>query len=188
MYEVSKIKADLKNMLSEHRYNHSLNVADVSRKLAQIYHVDEEKAYLAGLTHDIAKEFTEEENQYYLNKYNLSEDLLKPKYKKILHAYIGALYVKDKYNLSEDICNAINVHTIASPDMDMLAKILFVADKIEPNKDYIGIEEERYLAYLNINKALILCLENNIKTLESKGKAPHQNTINTLNSLKKLDI
>lgn len=188
MYEVSKIKEDLKNMLSEKRYNHCLNVAEVCQKLAQIYQVDEEKAYVAGLTHDIAKEFTPTENEYYVDKYQLSKNLLKDEYKKILHAHIGALYVKDKYNLASDIVNAIDVHTIASPDMDMLAKILFVADKIEPNKDYLGIEEERKLAYINIDKALILCLENNIKTLELKGKNPHQDTIATLNLLKKLDI
>lgn len=188
MYEVSKIKEDLEKMLSEHRYQHSLNVAEVSQKLATIYNVSEEKAYIAGLTHDIAKEFTDEENRYYLKKYQLPESLLNPEYKKILHANIGALYVKDKYNLDDDICKAINVHTVASPDMDTLAKIIFVADKIEPNKSYIGIEEERKLATTNIDKALMLCLENNIKTLESKGKIPHQDTINTLNLLKKLDI
>ena len=66
MYEVEKIKEDLKKMLSEKRYNHSLNVASVAKELASIYNVNEEKAYLAGLTHDIAKEFNEEENKYYI--------------------------------------------------------------------------------------------------------------------------
>ena len=188
MYEVEKIKEDLKCMLSERRYNHSLNVAEVAKELASIYNVNEDKAYIAGLTHDIAKEFSEEENRYYINKYNLSESLLNSEYKKILHAHIGAKYVKDKYNLDDDICKAINVHTVASPNMDILAKILFVADKIEPNKDYIGIEEERRLAYINIDASLKLCLENNIKSLISKGKQPHKNTIETLNLLKKLDI
>lgn len=188
MYEVEKIKEDLRCMLSKRRYNHSLNVASVAKELASIYNVDEEKAYVAGLTHDIAKEFSDEENKYYLNSYHLDEYLLSDEYKKILHAYIGAKYVKDKYNLDDDICDAINVHTIASPDMDMLAKILFVADKIEPNKDYIGIEDERRLAYINIDESLKLCLENNIKSLAFKGKQPHKNTIDTLNLLKKLDI
>ena len=84
----------------------------------------------------------------------MDEYLLSDEYKKILHAHIGAKYVKEKYNLDDDIVKAIDVHTVAAPDMDILAKILFVADKIEPNKDYIGIEEERRLAYINIDKAL----------------------------------
>lgn len=188
MYEVEKIKEDLRGMLSERRYNHSLNVASVAKELASIYNVDEEKAYIAGITHDIAKEFSEKENKYYIKRYSLDESLLNPFYKKILHAHIGAKYVKDKYNLDDDISDAIDVHTIASPDMDTLAKILFVADKIEPNKDYVGIEEERRLAYINIDESLKLCLENNIKSLISKGKQPHNNTIATLNLLKKLDI
>ena len=185
MYEVEKIKNDLERMLSEYRYNHSLNVAKVAEELAGIYNVDKEKAYLTGLVHDIAKEFTDEENKYYIKKYKLSSKLLKKEFKKILHAYVGASYLKDVYNLDDDICKAVYVHTVASPDMDLLAKILFVADKIEPNKDYIGIDEERELAYQDINNALILCLENNIKKLESKGKRPHKNTIKTLKKLTK---
>lgn len=185
MTEVKKIKKDLEKMLSEYRYNHSLNVAEVSRKLAVHYKVDDERAYLAGLLHDIAKEFTVEENEYYVKKYKMPKKILRKEFKKILHAYVGAKYIKDVYGVDDDICRAVYVHTVAAPDMDMLAKILFVADKIDPNKEYIGIEEERELAYIDINKALILCLENNIKKLEASGKKPHKDTVKTLKKLKK---
>lgn len=188
MCEVEKIKRDLKGKLSEYRYNYSLNVASVSRDLAEIYNVDLNKAYVAGLLHDIAKEFSEEENRYYLKQYHLPRVLLNAKYKKILHSYIGSCYVKDVYNMDEDVVNAIKYHTTASPKMDMLAKIVFVADKIDPNKTYPGIEEERRLAYINIDAALKLCLENNINKLKSNGKKPHRNTLKTLKMLKKLDI
>lgn len=188
MYEVEKIKKDLEKTLSEYRYNHSLNVASVAADLAKLYQVDVEKAYVTGLIHDIAKEFTDEENKYYVKKYKLPKKFLKEKYKKILHSYVGAVYIKDVYNMPDDICEAVKFHTTASPNMDTLAKVLFVADKIEPNKDYIGIEEERRLAYINIDTSLKLCLENNIEKLKSKGKKPHKNTVKTLRLLKKLDI
>lgn len=188
MYEVEKTLKDLKEKLGEYRYNHCLNVASISKSLAEIYNVDPTKAYITGLLHDIAKEFTEEENKYYLKKYHLPRRLLKDKYKKILHSYIGACYVKDVYNMDDDVVNAVKYHTTASPKMDMLSKIVFVADKIDPNKKYPGIEEERRLAYENIDAALKLCLENNIKKLANSGKKPHKDTLKTLKMLKKLDI
>ena len=76
MYSIEKIKTDLKDRVSEYRYEHSLMVADEAKKLAKKYNLDEDKAYVAGLVHDIAKEFTHEENTLLVNKYNLSKDLL----------------------------------------------------------------------------------------------------------------
>ena len=61
MYDVEQIKKDMKNNLSEFRYKHSIRVADTARKLAQHYKIDEEKVYIAGIVHDIAKEFSREE-------------------------------------------------------------------------------------------------------------------------------
>lgn len=183
MYDVESLKKDLKEILSEKRYEHCLRVADVAKELAKIYNVDIEKAYIAGLIHDIAKEFTDEENTYYINKNNLSKNLLKREYKDVLHALIGSLHLKEKYNIEDDICNAVKVHTTASVNMNMLDKVLFVADKIEPKKEYPGIEEERKLAYINIDKCLILCLENNIKHLRSKGKKFDESIIEILKEL-----
>ena len=69
---LERIKNDLKNTLSEYRYNHSLRVAEESQKLAKHYNIDEQKAYLAGLVHDIAKEYSDEKNRQIIDKYNLS--------------------------------------------------------------------------------------------------------------------
>lgn len=182
MYNIDRIKEDLKQKLSEYRYNHSLNVANVCMELAKIYGIDKEKAYLTGLVHDIAKEFTKEENEYYQKKYKLLN--FDEEYKRIIHSYVGAAYLKEKYNIDNEIYNAVKKHTIASLDMTMLDKILFVADKIEPGKDYPGIDKERELAKENIDKALILCLENNYKKLTSKGKKMHPTSLKVLNYLK----
>ena len=186
MYDVVKLKEDLKEILSEERYSHSLRVAEISKELARIYQVDIEKAYLAGLVHDIAKEFSSEQNIYYLNKYKLPKKLLQEEYRNILHGIIGASYLKEKYNLDDEICNAVKIHTISSPNMTMLDKVLFVADKIEPNKKFNGIEQERELAYQNIDDCIILCLENTIVHLIKKGKKFDKTIIETLESLKKV--
>ena len=185
MSSIEQIKKDLKNKLSEYRYIHSLNVARLAKSLAKRYGVDEEKAYLAGLVHDIAKEFTDKENAYYIKKYRLKSNLLKEKYKYLLHGIIGSLYLKDKYGLDDEICNAVMVHTIGDENMTMLDKILFVADKTEPNKNFNGTEEERKLSYINIDKTLVLCLENYVNSRKEKGKKVNKKTLNVIKHYKK---
>ena len=78
---------------------------------------------------------------------------------------------------------AIRYHTTGYPNMDILAKIVYLADKIEKGKDYPGIEEERFLAYQNIDKAIILCIKNQIKHLKEKNKVINKMGYETLKSL-----
>lgn len=185
MCEVEKIKNDLKQMLSEYRYLHSLRVAEEARKLADIYSCDCDKAYLVGLTHDIAKEFSADENFDIIMKYHLSMKLLEEQYHKILHAYIGAVVLREKYGFDEEACHAVACHAIGDIPMNILDKIIFVADKIEPGKEYDGIEEERRLAYLDINEALILCIENNHKKLMRKNKNIYPKSLEVLGYMKR---
>ena len=184
MSEVDIIKSDLECMLSERRYLHCLRVAEEAKKLASIYSCDEYRAYLAGLVHDIAKEFSYEDNKEAVLKYHLSFDLLEPDYKKILHSDIGSCLVRDKYGLDEEICHAIYSHTIGDIPMSLLDKIVFVADKIEPGKSYDGIELERQLAYKDIHAAVILCMENNHKKLRREKKKIYSKSLDVLKYLK----
>ena len=182
---INKIDTYLKENLSKKRYEHSLLVAKEAKSLAKIYHVDEEKAYLAGLIHDIAKELSEDENNYWIKKGNLADDLKKENYKKIRHADIGALIAKEKYNLDNDICNAIKYHTIGNKNMDTLAKIIYIADKIgrkEIPKELIPIKD---LVKKDLNAALIYFIEKQNKNLISKNITPHKNTEELLQTLKK---
>lgn len=182
---INKIDTYLKENLSKKRYEHSLLVAKEAKSLAKIYHVDEEKAYLAGLIHDIAKELNEEENNYWIKKGNLADDLKNENYKKIRHADIGAIIAKEKYNLDNDICNAIKYHTIGNKNMDTLAKIIYIADKIgrkEIPKELMPIKD---LVKKDLNDALIYFIEKQNKNLISKNITPHKNTEELLQTLKK---
>lgn len=170
MLNLDEIKLDLKKKLSNYRYEHSIRVADEASKLAKFYGINENDAYLAGLLHDAAKEFSVEENKRWIKKYNLSKELLNDKNLKISHAAIGALVAKEIYGVNDEISQAIKYHTIGNINMTLLDKIVFVADKIESGKKYPGIEEERILAYQNIDDALILCLSNNKKKLKKENK------------------
>ena len=75
MYNIEQIKNDLKNNLSQFRYEHSILVAEEAKKLANHYNIDEEKAYIAGLVHDIAKEFSDDENSKWIKKYIICQVL-----------------------------------------------------------------------------------------------------------------
>lgn len=185
---VEEIKKDLESLLSEYRYNHCLRVGETAASLAKHYKINAEDAYLAGLTHDIAKEFTMEENEQFIKEHNLDENLLDPKNKKFIHGIVGAVLVREKYHFNKDMVNAIYYHTTGRPNMSDLEKIVYLADKIEPGKNYQGIEEERRLAYQDLDKAVILCLETKIKKLTSEGKPIHQDTIKTLNYFKEKSI
>ena len=183
MYNVNQIKKDLKNNLSDFRYEHCINVADEAKKLAKHYNFDEEKVYVAALVHDIAKEFSKEDIKFWIEKYNLSTDFLLPENKKIVHAEVGAFVVKELYKLDDEICNAVRYHTIGHVPMSLLDKIVFIADKIARDSDDEIIKKERILAYENIDDALILYLTTQKEKFKEKGKKMHPNSIELLNSL-----
>lgn len=183
MWDLEKIKEDVKCCLSKSRYNHSLRVMEEAKRLAKHYDADIEKCMLCGLTHDMCKEYTFEDNKNFIDKYNLSYDLLKEENKNIIHGVIASIVVKEKYNFSDDMILAIKYHTTGYPNMDLLAKIVYLADKIEPSKDYPNIEEERSLAYKDIDKAIIFCLKNQIEYLKEKNKVINKMSYDTLRFL-----
>lgn len=183
--DIKTIKEELKKTLSQKRYNHSILVAEEAKKLAKHYHINEEKAYLAGLIHDIAKELTEDENIYWIKKGKLSKNLENKENLNIKHADIGAVIAKEKYNLDDDICNAIKYHTIGNKNMDLLAKIIYIADKIGREKIPEALIPVKKLAYQDIDKALLYCLEKQKIRLKEKGIKMHDDTKELLKELQK---
>ena len=178
MHSVEQIKTFLEKNLTNFRYLHSLMVAEIARELALVYHVDEGKAYLAGLIHDIAKEFNEKKNKNFILKYGLSEKLLYDCYKELVHADIGALIAKEKFGFDEDICNAIKYHTIGNIYMDTFAKIIFIADKIgrkKLNSNLLKVKEFAY--YGKLDQALLFFLLSQKKKLEKDCISMHPHTL-----------
>ena len=130
------IKIMLRKNLKQSRYDHSLSVADLARRLARMHHVDENKAYMAGLLHDCTKYLNEEEHDLYL-KYFDPGKLSYPESCK--HSYSAKYYLKEKLNFHDkDILNAIYNHTICG-SKDKLSMILYIADKREPLR---GIDDD----------------------------------------------
>lgn len=182
---IEKIKKDLKENLSEKRYTHSIGVMNMAVELATFYNADVETAKIAGLLHDIAKEMTSNEKIKYVEDNNITIDEVERINTPILHGKIGADIAKRKYGVNEQIQKAIEYHTTTDPDMDIIAKIVYISDKIELNRkseDY-DIEYERNLAKKSLDETIIYIIDSNIKSLVNKGKLIHPKSIETRNKL-----
>ena len=167
MNNIKEIQNKLLNDIGKKRFEHSLRVAETAKKLAEIYGVDVKKAYLAGLIHDCAK-YNEE---VYIKKYNIDFSIYPVSSIKdpVLHSFLGAEVAKKVYNIYDrDVLKAIEYHTTGRPDMSELEKIIFIADAIEPARDFEGIEKIRKLAFENLNKAMLKLLDSNIIFLIGK--------------------
>ena len=102
-----------------------------------------------------------------------------------MHGKIGADIAKKKYNVSKKVADAIKYHTTTSVEMDMLAKIVFVSDKIELNRPstMYNVEYKRFVAEKDINKAMLLIINDNIIKLVSKGILINKESIDTRNKI-----
>ena len=183
METIERIQADLKTILSEKRYNHSLGVMKKAEELAKQYGEDPNIAALVGLAHDIGKEIPNEEKLRYVKENNIKIDEVEEYNVGLLHDKIGADITKKKYNFTEDMQKAIKYHTVADPNMNLLAKIIFVADKIEENRSYEKVEELRKMAEINIDNCIIEILNYTIKENIDKGRLVHPNSVLTRNKL-----
>ena len=167
MNKMKDIQNKLINDIGEKRFKHSLRVAETAVKLADNYGLDPKKAFLAGLIHDCAK-YNEEA---YIKKYNIDFSIYPVCSIKdpVLHSFLGAEVAKKVYNIYDrDVLKAIEYHTTGRPDMSDLEKIIFIADAIEPARDFEGIDKIRKLAFENLNKAMLNLLDSNIIFLIGK--------------------
>lgn len=185
------INEDLKEELSEKRYNHSLGVMKKAVELAEIYGADINKAKLTGLAHDIGKELSKEEKLEYAKQNNIEVDEIEKINVSLLHGKIGADICKKRYGFTEDMQDAIQFHTTGSgkKEMTVLEKIIFLADKIEENRNYkdkanlAELEELRELAKIDLDKAVIKALDNSLIYTIQKNELIHPDSINTRNKL-----
>ncbi|KIE47282.1 hypothetical protein U732_1212 [Clostridium argentinense CDC 2741] len=178
------IKKYLEKCLKPSRYVHTLGVVDVAEKLAIQYNVDAKKARIAALLHDAAKNMNVDEliRISKENNHEIDEDYYSSP--QLLHGVVGAYIAKNTFDIKDsDILNAITYHTTGRANMCLLEKIIYVADYIEPSRNFQGVESLRELAYKNLDEAVIECCENTIKYILSKKLLLHKNTIEARNYL-----
>lgn len=185
MKAVEEIKKELEKKLSERRYEHSISVMNMAEELAKIYNVNVEDAKIAGLLHDNAKEMSEEEMLKYVKENNIEITEFEKKNVKILHGKIGADIAKKEYGVTDQIAKAIEYHTVTNPNMDLLAKIVYVSDKIELTRkfDKFDLEPERKMAKIDLDKTILLILDNTTRYLIDNNKMISIESIATRNKL-----
>ena len=183
--EYKEIENDVKSVLSEYRFTHSLGVAKKAIELAKIYGVQEEIAKKVGIAHDIDKEMTDEEMIEYAKANNIRIDEIETVKPSLLHGKIGADIAAKKFGFTQDMINAIKWHTTGRENMSMLEKIIYVADKTEENRKgtRFNLEKSRELSTQNIDETLIF-LMNEFITYNVKNEwLIHPETIKARNDL-----
>ena len=183
MEDIEKIKKEVKSILSEKRYIHSIGVMERAKELAKIYNEDEKKAELIGIVHDIAKEMTKEEMIEYAKKNNIEIDEIEKENPGLLHGKIGADICQKKYGFSKDMLNAIKYHTTGNKNMTTLDKIIYLADKTENNRTYDDLEYAKKLSDNNLNEAMMYCLNIVISSNVEKNRLIHLDTIIARNEI-----
>lgn len=179
--ELEKVKEELKEILSEKRYTHSLGTMKKAEELAVIYGEDKEKAAFAGLIHDIAKEMSKDEILEYVEKHNIEMDEVESRNLGLMHAKLGASIAKEKYNADEEIQKAILYHTTGNIKMDRFAKIIYLADKLEENRDYPGVEELRKIAQTDLDEAILITIDFVLEKSIKLKRLIHPNAIEVRN-------
>ena len=184
-----KINQDIQRELSEKRYNHSIGVMKKVEELAELYKVNINKAKLVGLAHDIGKELSKEDKLKYVKENDIEIDKIEKINVGLLHGKIGADICKKRYDFTEDMQDAIKFHTTGNKDMDLLAKIIFVADKIEEGRKYKDknkmqeLELIREAAKENLDEAMLGLIDSSLIYTMQKKNLIHPDSISTRNQL-----
>jgi nicotinate-nucleotide adenylyltransferase len=157
------------SLLNPNRVNHVLGCRDTAVELARRWGVDETDAARAGLLHDVTKALDGPLQLTLCGVYGTILDKFGRAHPKTLHALTGSLVAERIFGENEAVVDAIRCHTTGKADMNLLEKIIYVADYVEPNRDFPGVEELRSLAYTDITKALKLGLQNTLNLLHRQG-------------------
>lgn len=189
-------KADLKHLSDKHlraisysmvkakRVPHIHGTEETAVALAKFWGVDEVKARHAAILHDCTKYWDLEPQLALCKQYGIELDELEQVSVKFLHAKTGAALAKYVFGESQEVYDAIFCHTTGKPGMTTFEKLLYLADYMEPTRDFDGVEELRRLVWEDLDKAMVLGLSMTVEELIERKVPIHKNTQGTLDELK----
>ncbi|TCS83783.1 bis(5'-nucleosyl)-tetraphosphatase (symmetrical) YqeK [Tepidibacillus fermentans] len=184
--DLEYLKAELKKEVTEHRYIHSLGVADTAKRLAQIYQADSSKAVIAGILHDFTKFWPKEELAKRIRESKeLAQDLLDYN-AELWHGPVASVVIQEWFDIrDEEIIMAIRYHTSGREQMSLLEKIVCLADYIEPSRQFPGVDEIRKIAEQDLDEALQVAFDGTIQFLIQKKMKIYPLTVKARNDLLK---
>jgi len=170
-----------RSRLSETRYGHTVRVADTTEDLARAHNLDENRARLAALLHDAARETRPEEFLRLADEWDLPVGEPERQSPKLLHGPVAAELARRELGIEdEEILEAVRAHTTGKPGMGPIALVLYVADKIEPARDYPSVGRLREQAREDLHGAAAESLRRAIGHNDKRGRATHPASLETL--------
>lgn len=184
MMKLEEMKRVLKESLPPKRYKHSVNVYETALELAAAHKMPVDKIAVSALLHDCGREVGSKESVAKARELGLPVDAVELQQPILLHAKIGVYNAMHKYGVADqEILDGILYHTTGIDGMTPLAKVVFLADMVEPGRDFPGVEELRRLARKDLDKAMLLAYGNTIKYLLDEGQLIHPHCISGYNEL-----
>ena len=170
--------------LKHKRIPHVLGTEQEAIRLAERYGADVDEARVAALLHDCTKKLDMEQQLALCRRYGIGLDELESKALKLLHAKTGAAIARDVFGVDEAVYSAIWWHTTGHAGMTLLEKIIYLADYIEPSRDFPGVDKLREVCYKDLDEGLLLGLEMTIGEMTEMGVPVHHATIEARDALK----
>lgn len=172
---------DLKTKVSSKRFEHILGVEQTALELAKKYQIDSQKASIASLLHDYAKEMDQGVMLPLAVKF-WNHPLFETADSTILHGFAAATIAKEQFDVKdEDILEAVAYHTMGAKEMNPIAKVLYVADYIEPGRSFPGVDKARRIAYEDLDEAVLYKMKQTLTYLISKEYTIFPDTIEVYN-------
>ena len=165
------------SMLDPRRIPHVLGTEEMAAALALRWGADEESARRAALLHDCTKKFDKGLQLALCRQYGIEPDAAERREGKLLHAITGAAVAYADFGVSGEVRDAIRWHTTGKADMTLLEKIIYLADYIEPTRDFCDLTELRRLAFEDLDGALLLGFTMAVEDLAKKGMPVHPNSV-----------
>ncbi len=182
--EHNEIAKRVEASLTGARYQHTVGVAETAVRLAAIYGADAGKAEIAALLHDIARDCSNACILQMCKKYSIEPDKIELAAPELLHGRVGACIARDDYGITDsEILDAITYHTTGRRGMTVLEKVVFIADMVEPGRDFPGVRELRDLAFTDLDRAVAAGIDSTIMYVERRGLVVHPASIEARNSL-----
>lgn len=184
MLSIIEMKQLLQSSLPEKRYKHSVNVYKTALKLADVHGLSAEKISVAALLHDCGREIPSRESVTKALALGFAVDDIERSQPILLHAKLGVYYARVKYGVDDaEILEAILLHTTGAAGMTITAKVVFLADMLEPDRDFLGIGELRNLAQKDLDRAMLMAYSNTMRYLLDENLLIHPNCIAGYNEL-----
>lgn len=182
--DIDAVQLEVERRLSPERFRHTLGVAETARSLAGRYGVDEGKAYIAGLLHDIAKEYPRNRLLKEALDFGIVLSDIERRRPVLIHGLLGAEIAEREFDVTDlDVLAAIRFHTTGREGMSLLERVVFLADYIEPGRTFPGVEAVRAEARTSLDGAVVMTLSQTIMYLVERGRFIHPYAVAARNHL-----